>query len=170
MKLPAGDQQESTAPESRLAENRTVTPSPEVHDDKRPRQSKNVETPPLGMDAEEVAPARDGKPAPRESAHQGESAFPRPAAADRPVPGPAGASAVHVPPPTNPPQLVVVPPVPDLRPQFEVFMNTVVCNQQLMIDLLQDAQQVLNAHATQISELRRQIERQQNTMSNLRRF
>ena len=80
---------------------------------------------------------------------------------------PGGLAAVH-PPSVAPP--AALPPIPDLRPQLEAFMNTVIRNQQATISLLRDALLLVDSQTRELSDLKQQMRGQQNVMSNMRRF
>lgn len=65
---------------------------------------------------------------------------------------------------------VALPAIPDLRPQLAVFVQTVVHNQEMTIQLLRDIQQLIATHAAELRALREQLGQQQSMMCNLRRF
>jgi len=86
--------------------------------------------------------------------------IPRPALTDSPPP----AGVRERPPP------LTLPPVPDVRPQLEAFVNAAVRNQQTAIALLHDIRRLLDAQAMELAQLRQQVHLQQNVTSNLRRY
>jgi hypothetical protein len=174
---PSPPVEQEKADKTSLAELKSETP-PQPEETLR-YLSKETSAPEQPLPAEEPEnltspPNGTTRPEVHEPVEQRKAVFPWPEIGNPAAPVPAASSAAHpqIPAasPASSPSLFTLPPVPDLRPQLEAFVNTVVRNQQLMIGLLQSSQQVLNAHATQISELKKQIAWQQNVMSNQRRF
>jgi hypothetical protein len=69
----------------------------------------------------------------------------------------------------SPPPLAL-PPVPDFRPQLGALVQATLRNHQMMMSVLRDLRLLFDAHTREIAELREQIVRQQNAMSNMRSF
>lgn len=123
-----------------------------------------------------AGPLSYGEAAPevREPAEPREALVSRSEISDAPPSAPTAASVVRPPmavlPQVISPPPLTLPPVPDLRPQLEAVRDALVRNQQLTMDTLRSMKLVLDAHATELSELKQQIRGQQSVVSNLRRF